>query len=171
MRPARELVLTALTALLAKRGRPRWASRFDAEDAIMDAVLRVLQWESDAPETMPAEEAAARRYAARAVENLLIDQLRQTQRQPPSAQAVEQLPSAESTEEDEDNLLLGISERLLAELADQQRELLRAYFAGSDYFREESTRQQLSPNAARVRIHRLLRRLRERGERLASELP
>ena len=52
MRPARDTVLSALTALLVKNVGSRLGNRFDTEDAIMEAVLRVLEWEDSAPETL-----------------------------------------------------------------------------------------------------------------------
>src|SRR5262245_21015119 len=98
MRPGRETVLSALTALLAKKAHPKWTSRFDAEDASMDAVLRVLQWDADTPDTLPVEEAAARRYAARAVQNILIDQFRQRHKHPADPNAFRRLASADESE-------------------------------------------------------------------------
>jgi RNA polymerase sigma factor (sigma-70 family) len=165
MRPSREPVLSALMALLSTNIRPKWAARVDAEDAIMDAVLRVLEWEAETPEEAPDETAAARKYAARAVQNILIDRFRERQRQPISSQPIQDLPAADPPAA-KYSALLEISEQLLDELPTEQRDLLRAYFAGSDYFREESIRQRLTPNAARVRIHRLLQRLRKRGNGL-----
>jgi len=173
MRPARDTVLSALTALLVKNVGSRLGNRFDTEDAIMEAVLRVLEWEDSAPETLSLEDAAARSYASRAVQNILIDRFRAQTRDAVVSSDLSKLPAAGAGEEEpQANALLDVSARLLDELAEAQQDLLRAYFAGPELFREESIRQQLTPNAARVRIHRLLQQLRKRagglvlGERL-----
>lgn len=131
----------------------------------MDAIARVLEWEETGVDRS-MHEAVARRYASRAVQNLLIDRFRS--RAALDSVGADASPPPESNDWSH-NELAQLSEQLMGELAEPQRDLLRAYFAGSDYFREESTRQGLSAGTARVKIHRMLKRLRERGLRLHSE--
>lgn len=170
MRPARDTVLSALTALLSKKVGSRLANRFDTEDAIMEAVERVLSWEDSATETLSLEDAVARSYASRAVQNILISRFREQTRDAQVSSDLSKLPAAGGGEDEpQANALLDISQRLLDELAEPQQDLLRAYFAGSELFREESIRQNLTPNAARVKIHRLLQQLRKRAGGLALQ--
>jgi DNA-directed RNA polymerase specialized sigma24 family protein len=136
----------------------------------MDAIMRVLEWEVTAIDRS-MHEAVARRYASRAVQNLLIDRFRA--RLTVDALGIERIYPDPDTPawRAEGHPLEQISDRLMSELDEQQSDLLRAYFAGSEYFREESVCQGLSAGTARVKIHRMLKRLRERGRRFLSEQP
>ena len=130
----------------------------------MEAIIRVLAADSSAVEaTTPT--AVARRYAAKTVERILIDQFRRRGREVVSdaGEFPEQL--VENQETQPDPKLLKQAEALLADLESRDQSLLESYFAGAEFFRSEVERQQLKQGTARVRVHRALTRLRERAGR------
>lgn len=162
-RPPQKPVLDALVELLGGSSAiGRQPASPDREDAVMEAIVRVLEWEVDSTERS-IHATVARRYASRAVQNILIDRFRNDRSEPSESIDSSPGPSEWPSEASQSNPLSEISTQLMNELDERQGDLLRAYFAGSDYFHDESVRQALSPGAARVRIHRLLKHLRERG--------
>jgi hypothetical protein len=52
---------------------------------------------------------------------------------------------------------------LLRELTSEEHKLISAYFTGSDAFHDETRELGISDNTARVRVHRLIKRLRNRA--------
>jgi len=173
-KPDRRQLLSALTALIPEiRGRSDLGFTAEArEDALMKAIVRLLEHddpvgsatESDGPEAL------ARQYALRVVRNLLIDEFRRQQRLTTAPLDVTQFDApAPSAPQSGARRAERLAERLLAELDPSQEELLRAYLAGRDDFADEVRRQGLRPGTARVRIHRMLSHLRERGRGLVAD--
>jgi DNA-directed RNA polymerase specialized sigma24 family protein len=177
-RPDSRTLLRALVALL-----PSIARRVDLgftrdarEDALMSSILRLLEAEErEAEEDVPLVDAVARRYASRMVQNYLIDEFRRSHRDLPFSELPSEAADPASDAESKPGLESGpglervrVARALLRDLEAKDRALLEAYFSGADAFREESQRQSLKSGTARVKVHRLLRRLRERG---ASSTP
>jgi len=163
-RPPREPLLRALLSLFAS------AHAADREDAIMDAILRVLEWEE--AESTDMADAAARAYASRMVENLLLDKFRREARSPIDSRApfnAAQTATPDDTEFVTSHDVEARAEAILEDVEQPDRELLYAYFAGSEFFRDEVHRQCLRAGTARVRIHRLLKRLKTLTEHALSD--
>jgi hypothetical protein len=160
-------VIDALVSLLRSFSHAARESPYDRADAAMDALLRVLAWEDDdAVRTSDAQLAHA--YAARAVQNLLIDEYRRES--PMREGGAASLPTVVEQQSPQAPIaLIEMSERIFAELSEREQDLLHAYFAGPEYFHEEATHQALKPGTARVQIHRLLKRLRMRGASLLAD--
>ena len=152
-------VLLALVELL---GYPRGP---DQEDALMDTILRVLEREVEGDVVgADLKSVLARRYAVRALQNQLITQWRARRRLEPLRADVSHTPEAAyELGELEKALLI----ELQRELPQADQALLGAYLNGKETFRTEFERQGISPGNARVRVHRVLKRLRERGRGLA----
>jgi DNA-directed RNA polymerase specialized sigma24 family protein len=136
----------------------------------MSSIVRLLEAEErETEEDVPLVDAVARRYASRMVQNHLIDEFRRGHRDLPlsdlpSEAAGAVLEDASPESESEPGLeRVRVARGLLRDLEAKDRALLEAYFSGAEAFREESQRQSLKSGTARVKVHRLLRRLRERG--------
>ena len=168
-RVARDLLLRALLAMLPHASSRDVAFSDEArEDAVMDAILRVLEHEEHDPEAVEVADRVARRYASRVVHNLLVDRFRAARRFP--TEPLEDT-SDRATETDVDSVVENdrmLAPRLratalLGELSAAEQGLLSAYFTDSDAFREEFRRLGIAEGTARVRVHRLIRRLRNRA--------
>lgn len=174
-RPPNELLIDALVALLPRAGS-RQALGFTSEareDAIMDAIVRLLEAEQhDSAALGSAVDATALRYASRIVQRRLIDTFRRER----SRAGV--MPAGEAGIDETNDSSPGIvydprlkaARQLLSELDASDRTLLESYFLGPEAFQEEVSRQQLRSGTARVRIHRALKRLRERGASLGPAI-
>jgi hypothetical protein len=164
-KPLHGAILRALEAMLRKP-----SARPDREDAIITVILKVLAWETEEAPTEPSEpsvEEQGQRYAARAVQRVLIGMLQDGARYELRADLNTFARPLDPSNKN-GNELLRLSEQLFAELSEADGDLLRAYFAGTDYYRQETQCQRLSPGAARVRVFRILKKLRERGQRMAA---
>ena len=164
-RPSRQALLDALVALLptVSHRRDIGGTPEAREDALMDAILRVLQAEEDTAALTTVEERVGRRYALRIVHNALIDRFRRDARLPttPLDEAETTEPTDSSSPESGRRALAG---ELLGELSHEDQAVLHAYLSGADAFREELAHRGISPGAGRVRVHRMLKKLRTRSE-------
>jgi DNA-directed RNA polymerase specialized sigma24 family protein len=143
----------------------RSARSADREDALMDTILRVLESEVEG-HIVGAElkSELARRYALRALQNQLIAQWRTRRRLEPLHDNIAKPPETTYEFGEFEKSILAELQR---ELQPSDRALLAAYLQDRETFRTEFERQGISPGAARVRVHRVLKRLRERGRGLS----
>ena len=157
-----------LAAMIALLGHHQSA---DHQDALMNAVVAVLEREVEAGESVGAkfDDTSARRYALRAIHNRLIDEWRIRARHT-ELRGELVAPSNEDNDlpHNRDSTLHLIASALVEELSPADRELLDAYLTSREAYRGESARQGLTATTARARICRLLRRLRDDGRRLRS---
>jgi len=166
----RTVLLDALVSLM-----PHVASRkglgFSAqerEDALMDAILRVLEARTEPSMGAHPVDGAARRYALAVVENQLLDRFRKERSHAMGLLEAEPMtvPREESPPTPRLAQLATIAQTLLASLKEDDRLLLEAYFDGEEALADARERLNLKPGAARTRVCRLLKALRERSSAL-----
>lgn len=164
---ARETLLRALVAMLPHASvRGDLGFTEDArEDAVMEAILRVLEAEERDPEPSATADRVARRYASRVVHNLLVDRFRRERHLP--TQPLDDVTDLPAGSAEPGTGRPSVKRRraiaLLGDLSTDEQALLSAYFLGSDAFRDEVRRLGITEGAARVRVHRLIKRLRDRA--------
>jgi DNA-directed RNA polymerase specialized sigma24 family protein len=156
----------------AGRARALGFNREAREDAVMQSILRVLEADRQRITHADPLNAVARKYAMRVVQNQLISNFRKEHLV--LDHRYESLSSSNAFPEDQgpgsgSTKLLTVAQKLLAELSERDRALLEAYLAGSETFHEEHQRQAMLPGTARVRIHRLLKALQRRAQRMLAE--
>lgn len=180
-RPRTSEVLNALVDLLPHVGQRNdlGFSFNDREDALMDAILSVLEREhsldrsSDIVKTQndAITTDTARRYALRMIRNRLLDAYRRSRRNRAFlGELAERLVASNS---DQDGPLDQARDTqaaapthlparaMIASLSGRDSRLLLAYLSGEPAWTYEIEAQSLQRGAARVRIHRVLKRLRE----------
>ncbi len=164
-------VLQALVALIPEV-RQRADLGLDAdtrEDALMDAIAQLLAEEVgehgtvEAISTTDPVSRMARSYAARILRNRLIDELRRRRRHDLAALGREEKHPGTGTEAELSYRQRQLLQHLLTGSSESDTRLLLAYFRDRDAFQTELERQGLREGTARVRVHRALKRLRERG--------
>jgi DNA-directed RNA polymerase specialized sigma24 family protein len=138
----------------------------DQQDAIMQTLLELLENEVDG-EVIGADldSSLAHRYAMRAIQNQLLGTWRERRRLGPlGEQATPPLTISRELNE----LEKAVIDETIREMAPDDHALLNAYFEGGEQLRAECDRQSISPETARVRIHRRLKRLRVQGLSLTT---
>lgn len=135
----------------------------DRDDVAQEVIVRALGAES-----LPCDRQRLRRFLGRVARNVVIDWRRARRRRPASVPLEEQLVGGV------DRGLERMFERAeleaaLAELAPEQRRLLRWRYAEGQGYREIARRVGGSPNAAAVAVHRARQKVRARRERSGAE--
>jgi DNA-directed RNA polymerase specialized sigma24 family protein len=169
----RREVLSALLSLVpdVRRRVDLGFAADDREDALMEAITRLIEHEWSASE--PADPAngddgvsrLAHVYAARVVRNQLLSQVRRNARWPSLADLERHPGPAVGPGQGltaEQSAILG---NILEGTSEADVRLLLAYFDRPEAFDDEVARQSLREGTARVRVHRALVRLRERAGR------
>ncbi len=173
--PSTDQKLTALLGLLPEI-RDRHDIGFDAEsreDALMESIVRLMERERRLELTHGTDvESIGRGYAVRIVRNHLIDRFRAAQT---FTKNIEHCHGFDRVQDESKyfprrgtNQFKEITSQLLSSLHQKDRDLLLSYFTGAEEYTQEIKRQNLRRGTARVRIHRLTKRLRKHGLRLAG---
>jgi hypothetical protein len=150
-------------------------SEDDREDALMDSIVKVLDRErklsnlkdlnnNNKPDFISNR--AARQYALKMVRNRLIDMLRKEKRHVDSIKRIEEKKELfDNSLSERESLLLLDAKKLLSKLKEKDLLLIKAYFEGEPFFTNEIKSQMLKRGTARVKIHRLLKYLRELSQK------
>lgn len=140
--------------------------------SVADGILKILEWQTSSEkrslgEIWAAEMAKDTRlkgatdYARKMIRNRVIDEARRANRAIPFDHQATELGGSTADDIELPLLLRQEAQRLLHDLRPNDRELLLAYLEGSHAFEDVRTRQQLSSSTARVRVHRIIKRLRD----------